>query len=119
MNFYDLNQIIEQSKVSEVVVNRPGFTPTGKPVTPAPKPPVTGAKPPVTGAKPPVTGAKPAVTGAKPAVTGAKPAVTGHPASLENLARAPKRAKIKFGKIPPGCPSFGCRKPEASPQETA
>ena len=105
MNFYDLNQIIEQSKVSEVVVNRPGFTPTGKPVTPAPKPPVTGAKPPV--------------TGAKPAVTGAKPAVTGHPASLENLARAPKRAKIKFGKIPPGCPSFGCRKPEASPQETA
>ena len=89
MNFYDLNRIIEQSKVAEQVVNRPGFTPTGKPVTPSSKPPVTGAKPPV----------------------------TGHPASLENLARSPKRAKIKRATMPPTCPSFGCREPEPSQQK--
>ena len=86
MNFYELNQIIEQSKVSEVVVNRPGFTATGQPV----------AKP-----------APPA--GAKPTVPGAKPAVTG----------SPKRAKIiRPGKVPPICPSFGCREPETSPKDT-
>ena len=90
MNFYELNQIIEQSKVSEVVVNRPGFTATGQPVA-KPAPPA-GAKP-----------------GAKPTVPGAKPAVTG----------SPKRAKIiRPGKVPPICPSFGCREPETSPKDT-
>ena len=97
MNFYELNQIIEQSKVSEVVVNRPGFTATGQPVA-KPAPPA-GAKP----------GAKPTVPGAKPTVPGAKPAVTG----------SPKRSKIiRPGKVPPICPSFGCREPETSPKDT-
>ena len=97
MNFYELNQIIEQSKVSEVVVNRPGFTATGQPVA-KPAPPA-GAKP----------VAKPTVTGAKPTVPGAKPAVTG----------SPKRSKIiRPGKVPPICPSFGCREPETSPKDT-
>jgi len=100
MNFYELNQIIEQSKVSEVVVNRPGFTATGQPVA-KPAPPA--------GAKPTVPGAKPTVPGAKPTVPGAKPAVTG----------SPKRAKIiRPGKVPPICPSFGCREPETSPKDT-
>ena len=85
MNFYDLNQIIEQSKLSEQAdIRRAGFTPAGKPAP------------------------KPAVTGAKPAVTGAKPQAAG-----------PRRAKIKHAKIPPACPSFGCKEPETSPQDTA
>jgi hypothetical protein len=101
MNFYELNQIIEQSKVSEVVVNRPGFTATGQPVA-KPAPPA-GAKP------APPAGAKPAVTGAKPTVPGAKPTVPG----------SPKRSKIiRPGKVPPICPSFGCREPETSPKDT-
>jgi hypothetical protein len=93
MNFYELNQIIEQSKVSEVVVNRPGFTATGQPVA-KPVAPVTP------------TGTKPVAPGTKPAPV--TPTVTKQ-----------ARAKIKFGKTPPGCPSFGCREPEASPQDTA
>ena len=89
MNFYNLNQIIEQSKVSEQADIRRATKPAVKPVTPA--------------VKPAVAGAKPAVAGAKPAVAGAKP--------------APRRAKIKPPSIPPTCPSFGCKEPEASPQK--
>jgi hypothetical protein len=56
-----------------------------------------------------VPGAKPAVSGAKPAVPGAKPAVPGEK----------RPARVKLGKIPPTCPSFGCKEPKTSPQETA
>ena len=75
MNFYNLNQIIEQSKVSEQADIRRATKPAVKPVTPAVKPAVAGAKP------------------------------------------APRRAKIKPPSIPPTCPSFGCKEPEASPQK--
>jgi hypothetical protein len=103
MNFYNLNQIIEQSKVSEQADIRRATKPAVKPVTPAVKPVTPAVKPAVAGAKPAVAGAKPAVAGAKPAVAGAKP--------------APRRAKIKPPSIPPTCPSFGCKEPEASPQK--
>jgi len=65
MNFYNLNQIIEKSKVSEQTVNRPGFTPTGqpKPAAGAPKPPAAPAgapKPPAAPAGAPKPPAAPA-----------------------------------------------------------
>jgi hypothetical protein len=108
MNFYDLNQIIEQSKLSEQAdIRRAGFTPAGKTVAPAPKPAApTAPKPAVTPTVPAVT---PTVPGAKPAPSGAKPTAPG----------AKRPAKVKLGKIPPTCPSFGCKEPETSPQETA
>ena len=106
MNFYDLNQIIEQSKLSEIAdIRRAGFTPAGTKPTPTP-----GTKPtPTTGTKPtPTPGTKPTTPGAKTAA-----GIGQH----SQVPGAKRPARIKFGKIPPTCPSFGCKEPEASPQK--
>jgi hypothetical protein len=90
MNFYNLNQIIEQSKVSEQADIRRATT----------RPAVTAAKPVV---KPAVPGAKPAVPGAKPAAPGAKPAVPAKTIGLDenpDLSKDPNGFKTSKKPIP-------------------